>query len=178
MAKIHQTLLVAGLSTVCLVSLTPVVAYSSPLNDLENIFNAVTKGIEKAGKVMGTATNTIDVLNKTLGISGKPQDAKANTTEAVLQSYATWHSSLSASEQEIVAWLVLESAKGKSPLALNPVANTPWFQQKSSQEQQKVGSLLFKLNRVLEVVGVERDQFFAVAFCLNSGSKNCMPKAL
>lgn len=155
-------------SAICLSSLP---SLANPFGSIERTLNGINGTINGVNGTVNNTTRTIDNLNNVLGIDGRSSNSD-DPTEQVLDIYQTWYKGLSASDQEIVSWLVMEYARNNA-VTFETLSTSEWFLQKNLQEQQKVAALFFKVNEIVTATGGEKSRFLAFAFCVNSGGQEC-----
>ncbi|MBD2028198.1 hypothetical protein [Leptolyngbya sp. FACHB-711] len=180
----YKLLVVAGVSSIISLGFAQMPASADPLSGLTNMLNTINRAVGSVDSTVqqldGTVKNvsgTVDNLTRTLGLQSRGSGgsvSEADTTKQILDIYQEWYKQLNPPEQEIISWLVMEFARGRE-VTFDTISSTEWFQQKPLQEQQLIGSLVFKLNEITKASANEKDRFLTYAFCVNSGSSNCNP---
>ncbi|MCG6137059.1 MAG: hypothetical protein MET45_20900 [Nostoc sp. LLA-1] len=167
MSKILKSSLTLCLTALILSSLYQRPASANPFRFLQDINNTI-RTIDSTVK---TTNTSIQNLSNTLGIQSPGTNSK-DPTQQLLGVYETWYKGLSSSDQEIVAWLVMQHAKSQT-VTFETISNSEWFLQKPITDQSQVSSLFFKLQQVIDASAHERSRFLSFAFCVNSGGNNC-----
>ncbi|NJR75670.1 MAG: hypothetical protein HC773_22745 [Scytonema sp. CRU_2_7] len=125
---------------------TPVSA--NPFNAINRTLYNINNTVNSVDHTVRNTNGTVKNLSDTLGIqSNEPGTSTTNTnnnaqsnTKQILGIYHTWYKSLSPSDQETVAKLIMEYAQDKQ-VSFSTLSKNEWFTQKDLQEQQKIGSI-------------------------------------
>ncbi|UBF29340.1 hypothetical protein K9N68_16785 [Kovacikia minuta CCNUW1] len=178
MSRTSNLWIFLSLSSVFLVSLNQKPALAGDIfTTIDRAINTIDRTINKVEGTVQFATAAVNRLTKLLDIKPTSSGSSVSgntTTEQVLNIYQTWYKGLSAPEQEIISWLVMEYARDRE-VTFATISSSEWFMQKPLQQQQLIGGLFFKLNEIVKVVSNEKSKFLSFAFCVNSGGQGCKP---
>ena len=159
-------------SATCLLVAMQTTALANPFGGLLNTINQVNGTINAVDRTINGTAYTINSLSETLGINSSEAEAESDPTAQVMSLYETWHSDLSPSEQETVAWLVMEHARNQG-VSFDTILASSQFAQMSSTDQSQVAANYFKLQSLLDASAQDSNRFLSYAFCVNGGSTSC-----
>ncbi len=163
------------LSATCILLATQMSASANPFGELLNTVNSINRNVYYLDRTINGTAYTINGLSNTLGLdlgSNSNAISDSDPTGQVLQVYQLWYQGLPATEQETVAWLVMEHARNQS-VTFDTVSGSDWFLQKPAAEQSQVAASFFKLQNIIESTAQDRSRFLAFAFCVNGGATDC-----
>ena len=163
----------AGLASACLLLSFQTGASANPFGGIINTINQVNGTINSVDRTINGTAYTINSLRDTLGISGGGDADENDPTAQVMSLYESWHSDLSPTEQETVAWLVMEHARNQG-VSFDTISQSDWFLQKPVAEQSQVAATFFKLQSLLDASAQDSNRFLGYAFCVNAGGGGCV----
>ena len=165
-----KTVLTGLLSATCLLTVAQAPA-SAGFGDILNTIDRVNYNVNRLDRTINGTAYTINSLSNTLGLNSSDTESAVTADDPpaqVLPVYQLWYEELPATDQETVAWLVMQQAQGQD-VTFDTVSSSDWFLQKTPTQQSQAASNFFKLQNITEATAQEESRFLAFAFCVNGG---------
>ncbi len=161
-----------GLSCASVISMSALPA-SAGFGGLLDRVDDINRKIDRTDRVIERSESNVGRIEDRLGIELESSEYEEDDPVGnAIAIYGEWYPDINAEEQEIVNYLILQSAQGKLS-SFDEFSSSEWFMTKSSQEQAQVSSTYMNLAQILELAQPEPNRFYAFAFCVNGGGTNC-----
>ncbi len=171
--KIRTTSFLSGLALVAVSSAAIVrPAQANPFDFLNGINNTINQVNGTVNGVRDVHSNTNSTLNNIGGLGNLLGIGPSAPSNDIRDIYASWYSTMSPSEREVVKVLVTEYAEDKV-LGFSDFKKTPEYSRLSTSAKSTASAIFFKFKEVSKAAQPQKDNFLAFAFCVNGGAKKC-----